>query len=184
MEFATVLEMLMNSQGTDSVLAFDDSLPQPWLQLDIHSLVDAVAFLQRTEGLYFDQLACLTGMDYGPERTNDRFGVVYHLYSFPYGHSLVVKVYAELQSRVHPLGAEEKLWPVVPSLAGLYGAADWHEREAYDLLGIYFEGHPDLRRMLLPEDWEGFPLQKDYQEAEKFHGIYIASELPNQQDRR
>ena len=63
--------------------------------------------------------------------------------------------------------------PEFKSITSVYRTADWHEREAYDLLGIFFEGHPDLRRILLPDDWEGFPLRKDYKNAEYYKGIKI-----------
>jgi NADH-quinone oxidoreductase subunit C len=65
--------------------------------------------------------------------------------------------------------------PSVPSLVSIWRTADWHEREAFDLVGVYFEGHPDLRRILLPEDWVGHPLRKDYVEQEKYHGIQVKS---------
>jgi NADH-quinone oxidoreductase subunit C len=61
--------------------------------------------------------------------------------------------------------------PEVPTLTGLYGSADWHERETYDLVGVHFVGHPDLTRILLAEDWEGHPLRKDYEFPLEYHGI-------------
>jgi len=64
----------------------------------------------------------------------------------------------------------------VPSVCSIWRTADWHEREAFDLMGIYFTGHPDLRRILLPDDWAGFPLRKDYEDAESYHGIMIKGE--------
>jgi NADH-quinone oxidoreductase subunit C len=63
--------------------------------------------------------------------------------------------------------------PSFQSVSNIWRTAEWHEREAYDLLGIYFEGHPDLRRILLPDDWEGYPLRKDYLAAEEYKGIKI-----------
>jgi NADH-quinone oxidoreductase subunit C len=132
------------------------SMP-PCLKIEPARLLDIAALLQSHEELYFDQLSCITGIDNGPEAHT--MEVVYTFYSIPYGHSLQLQ--AVLQ-REHP---------ALPSLCSLWGAADWHEREAFDLLGIQFEGHPDLRRILLPSDWEGHPLRKDYQASGRYHGL-------------
>jgi NADH-quinone oxidoreductase subunit C len=73
--------------------------------------------------------------------------------------------------------------PTFKSVTSVYRTADWHEREAYDMVGIYFEGHPDLRRILLPDDWEGFPLRKDYETAEFYKGILIDTDpKPKKED--
>jgi NADH-quinone oxidoreductase subunit C len=103
-------------------------------------------------------LACITGIDSGAEQLE----VVYSLYSIPNNVHLQLKV------------AVSKATPKVPSLCSLWAGANWHEREAYDLLGIEFEGHPDLRRILLPGDWEGHPLRKDYKAQDYYHGIKVA----------
>jgi NADH-quinone oxidoreductase subunit C len=79
-----------------------------------------------------------------------RFLVVYHLFSLRHGHRLRVKV---------SLGGED---PVIDSVVSVWETADWHERECFDLFGIRFRNHPDLRRILLPEDFEGHPLRKDF----------------------
>jgi NADH-quinone oxidoreductase subunit C len=103
--------------------------------------------------LRFDLLMDLTAVDYlkypGREEA-ERFEVVYHLYSVPHNHRLRVKV-----------GVEEDD-PVVPSATGLWATADWFEREVWDMFGIRFAGHPDLRRILLYEEFVGHPLRKDY----------------------
>ena len=88
--------------------------------------------------------------------------VVYHLSSLIHEHQLVLKVRTD---RNEPAP--------IPSVTRVWKAADWHEREAFDLLGIPFSDHPDLRRILLPDDWEGNPLRKDYVEAEKYRDIKI-----------
>ncbi|MFH1407388.1 MAG: NADH-quinone oxidoreductase subunit C, partial [Candidatus Omnitrophota bacterium] len=103
--------------------------------------------LKEDEKLRFDYLMCLSGVDY-----KEYFEVVYHLYSMERGRRAAVKV---------KLSREK---PEVDSVSSLWKSANWHEREAFDLLGIRFNNHPDLRRILLPEDWgEGFPLRKDYE---------------------
>jgi NADH-quinone oxidoreductase subunit C len=115
--------------------------------------------------LYFDSLSCITGMDNGPQAGT--MEVIYNLYSIPYDLHLMLKVRLE-----RPKTANDPL-PEVPSLTGIWKSADWMERETYDLLGIRFSGHPDLRRILLPADWEGYPLRKDYELQEYYHGIKV-----------
>jgi NADH-quinone oxidoreductase subunit C len=126
----------------------------PWIQVKPEKLVEIATFLRDDEALKFDYCSCVSGVD-----DTKTFWVVYHLYSIPHKHWMVMKVDA---------GRED---PKVPSVSGVWPASNWHEREAYDLLGIRFEGHPDLRRILLPEDWEGHPLRKDYTFPEDYQGI-------------
>jgi len=120
--------------------------------------------LRNNPKTYFDFLSSVTGVDYGVELS--RFGVIYHLASIPYQTQLTLKISKENNRDLNEL-------PIFPSITSVYRTADWHEREAYDLAGIFFEGHPDLRRILLPDDWEGFPLRKDYKTAEYYKGIKI-----------
>ena len=109
--------------------------------------------------MYFDTLSCLTGIDNGPEEGT--MEVIYNLYSIPYDFQLMLR---------STLSRED---PKIESVTEIWKTADWHERETYDLFGIVFEGHPDLRRILLPADWEGHPLRKDYETQEKYHGIKV-----------
>lgn len=136
---------------------------QPRLGVEAALLPEVCAFLQAHPDGYFDFLSCLTGIDHGPQA--GRMEVVYHLHSIPHGHSLVLFV-------LLPRPELPEL-PELPSVAQVWRTANWHEREAYDLLGIRFTGHPDLRRLLMPTDWEGYPLRKDYQEPETYHGIQV-----------
>ncbi len=123
-------------------------------------------FLRSDAQLAFDWLACISAVDYVAD---ERLCAVYDLYSMQHKHWFAVKVMTDRAD------------PVIPSVMDIWSAADWHEREAYDLMGIYFEGHTDLRRILLPEDWEGYPLRKDYVFPREYHGIPGTTELDWQQ---
>ncbi|GAB3503198.1 NADH-quinone oxidoreductase subunit C [Spirosoma knui] len=136
--------------------------PQPYLTIPIERLVEICQFLRDDERVFFDLLACVTAIDNGPEANT--MEVVYNLTSIPYEHNLMMKVVVSRNT----VGA---LLPSVPSVAHIWRTADWHEREAFDLVGIRFEGHPDLRRILLPTDWVGHPLRTDYKEEDQYHGI-------------
>jgi NADH-quinone oxidoreductase subunit C len=112
-------------------------------------IVEACSFLKTTPGLEFDLLADLCGFDRGPEE-EPRFEVNYHLFSTTRYNRLRLKVI---------LNEED---PRVPTVTGVWRTANWHERETYDLFGVIFDGHPDLRRILLPDDWQGHALRKDF----------------------
>ena len=116
-------------------------------------IVDALAFCRDEAELRFDMLMDLTAVDYlkFPGREDGpRFDVVYHLYSVAHNHRVRLRVAVEQDA------------PSVPTATGLWPIANWLEREVWDMFGIRFEGHPDPRRILLPQDWEGHPLLKSY----------------------
>lgn len=119
-------------------------------------LVDVCRYLKTTAGLEFDYCQDLTAVDWPAKKLIE---LVLHLYSLSQRHGLVLKVELDREK------------PVVPTVEGVWKAATWLEREIYDLFGVTFTGHSDLRRILLPDDWVGHPLRKDYQEAGGFHGI-------------
>lgn len=114
------------------------------------NIKDIMRYLRTSPELYFDFLRDLCGVDYLGKK-EPRFEVVYHLYSMKHRHMIRIK--AEVPENDS----------YIDSVVGIWRGADWHERECYDMFGITFNGHPDLRRILLPEDWEGHPLRKDYQ---------------------
>ena len=159
-----VQELLAAEFGTYAVAAVEETGLQPALVIYREKLAAVCLFLRDHEETYFDFLSCISAVDNGMD--SGSFSVVYHLASIPHQHQLTLKVTVENDRRLDSL-------PVVPTVTGVWRTADWHEREAFDLMGIYFEGHPDLRRILLPDDWEGYPLRKDYKEAETYHGIAI-----------
>ncbi len=113
-------------------------------------------FLRDDAALRFECLSNLTGVD---RKASDEIEVVYHLLSYAHRHQLALRV------------ATPRPDPVVPTVSHLWPIADWLERECWDLLGVRFTDHPDLRRLLMPEDWVGHPLRKDFVEPEEYHGI-------------
>jgi len=125
-------------------------------------LLGMLAALRDDGDLSFDSLSSLTVVDW-PERT-PRFWVAYELYSMVHRHRLRVKV---------GLPAED---PRLPSVTPMFPTANWHEREAWDFFGVVFDGHPDLVRILLPDDWDGFPLRKTEELGgvdTLYHGAFI-----------
>jgi len=164
MSFEDIKALLVNKFGADVIIGEETGGLQSAILIAPNAIADVCLELRNNPTTYFDFLSCLTGVDYGVEV--GKFGVVYHLTSMPYQLQLVLKVSKECDRNIEEL-------PSFPSVSSVYRTADWHEREAYDLVGIFFEGHPDLRRILLPDDWEGFPLRKDYQNAEFYKGIKI-----------
>jgi NADH-quinone oxidoreductase subunit C len=120
--------------------------------------IDEVCFhLRDDEEFQFDFLNCISSLD-NPDKT---LSAVYNLFSFPKRHKVTLKVTVPREK------------PDVKSVCGVWLAANWHEREAYDIIGINFVGHPDLRRILLPYDWEGHPLRKDYEVQEFYQGMKV-----------
>jgi len=137
---------------------------QPQLRVPAQQIRDISRLLLSHPDLYFDYLTCVTAMDNGPAAGT--MEVIYHLYSIPHNHAFILNVEV-------PRGDGKEVLPEVPTVSDIWRSANWHEREAYDMYGIIFKGHPDLRRILLPADWEGWPLRKDYQEQEYYRGIQV-----------
>jgi NADH-quinone oxidoreductase subunit C len=146
----------------------------PWIEVSAEGLVEVCRYLRDEPDLRFNLLNCISGVDYfepDPKKAakvdfQPHLEVVYHLFSLPHKRSLVLKVL--LPRWKHDVAGE---LPEVPTVSGVWRTADWHEREVYDLSGVQFVGHPDLRRILCPEDWLGHPLRKDYEMPLEYHGI-------------
>lgn len=146
----------------------------PFVVVDVENLVEVCRFLKHDEALAFDLLHDISGVDYlepdakkAPKAGFDpHLEVVYHLQSFKHAHRLTLKLLLPRWKN-----DQKGQLPEAPSLTNLYGSADWHEREVFDLLGVHFVGHPSLTRILLSEDWEGHPLRKDYEFPLEYHGI-------------
>ena len=128
-----------------------------WIQVKPENWLKIAKWLKSDEKLYFDSLQCNTGIDLGEGVLESR----YNLHSMKHLHKVEIRI---------KISAEK---PDIPSVEQVWRVADWFERETYDMFGINFIGHRDLRRILLPDDWEGWPLRKDYEEQETYHGIVV-----------
>jgi NADH-quinone oxidoreductase subunit C len=128
----------------------------PWFQCAPYSFEEVGTFLRDDPETLFDSMECLTGTDYLKEA---QIRVTWHLYSYALKHRVVIKCFLPRED------------PAMPTMTGVWPVCNWQERECFDLLGVLFEGHPDLRRLLMPDDWEGHPMRKDYGEKDDYHGI-------------
>ncbi|MBI3735714.1 NADH-quinone oxidoreductase subunit C [Candidatus Sumerlaeota bacterium] len=126
-----------------------------WIEVAAGAFHQVCEYLKSDPQTKFDYLRSISGVDYPP----DQIQSVYHLFSYDLEHDAILKVKLDRNN------------PAMPSVMDIWPAADWHERETYDLLGIVYQGHPNLRRILLPDDWTGFPLRKDYKQPDEYHGV-------------
>lgn len=164
MSFEEIVQFLVERFSEEIILGIDTEATPSIVHVKARHIAEVCLELHENEQTYFDYLSCLSGIDNGPEANT--MEVIYHLYSIPYDISLGLKVQVPRNKEGEPL-------PHVPTVSYIWRTANWHEREAYDLLGIHFAGHPDLRRILLAADWEGYPLRKDYKLQEYYHGIKV-----------
>jgi NADH-quinone oxidoreductase subunit C len=146
----------LEQQFPGRVHDFKGDVAEPYFSAEAASIVDVCRFLRDTEGLNFKVLSDLTALDWPKE---EKIQVVYHLYSYVHKHQAVLKL--DLPRSNPKLATVEGVWKV----------ANWFEREIYDLFGVIFDGHSDLRRIMLPDDWVGYPLRKDYVEQEEYDGM-------------
>ncbi len=149
MDPSQVVEKVRNVKA-DAVVATGAHAGQPWLEVRREQVHDVLAFLQSDPECAFDCLMDLTAVDHLNQGAPERYAVVYTLYSFPFNRYLRVKSWVP----------EDE--PSIDSASDLWKAAPWAEREVFDLYGIEFRNHPDLKRLMLPEYYTGHPLRKDY----------------------
>lgn len=158
-------QFLCDRFGGAIAASFPDD-KHPRVHIAAADLLPVADFLYRQPSLKMNWLANLSGVDYVAE---GKLAVVYDLWSLEHRHAFAVKAFVP------------RVDPHLPSICHLWRAADWHEREAFDLLGIVFDGHPDLRRIVCADDWVGHPLRKDYVFPREYHGIPGSVELDWQQ---
>lgn len=174
MKVEEIQKILVEELGSDKIVAANLDALDPWIEVAVDAILDVVSTLKTDERFQFDHLNNLCGVDYlepDPKKAKKfthepHLEVVYHLSSIKLKHRLTLKVKLprwkdDREGELPEISTVSEIWPI----------ADWHEREAYDLFGIRFVNHPNLRRILCPEDWVGYPLRKDYEFPLEYHGI-------------
>ena len=129
-----------------------------FIQLNSEKWNEIAKFLKTGTKLKFDSCQCITGVDLGVEKYLE---IRYNLHSTKHLHKIEIRI------------ATDRKRPSIPSVEQIWRVADWFEREVYDMYGIRFKGHRDLRRMLLPDDWKGWPLRKDYKTPQTYNGMKV-----------
>lgn len=156
LEFSQLIEIV---KGITSNIQLDEKSTPKAVIVHSRDIKKLCQELYQNPSTYFDMLSCVTGVDNGVEAST--MEVVYNLYSVPFNHHLMLKVILPREN------------PEVDSVCTIWRAADWLEREVFDMYGIKFSGHPDLRRILMPADWEGYPLRKDFKHQEYYREVKV-----------
>ena len=133
---------------------FQDNPLTPFVRVKADAIAQVAQFLKETPELGFDSLMCQTAVD-----NPANFTIVYFLFSMKHNHKVTLKVETPKDN------------PIVLTVEKIWAAADWFEREVYDLFGVKFAGHSNMIRIMLPDDWEGHPLRKDYQYPATYRGL-------------
>lgn len=134
-----------------------EAVPDAFIKVNGEAIVQVLQCLR--DDLSFETLSCISGVDYPAK---NQLALVYHPTSYTHKMIVPIKVFLPREGT-----------PSVPSACSLFKAANWLERETYDMFGIKFEGHPDHRRILCPEDWEGWPLRKDFKTPDYYNGMPV-----------
>ncbi|NBT59484.1 NADH-quinone oxidoreductase subunit C [bacterium] len=150
------IQQKLQTKFPQGIQGVEDTVPEKSLKINPSEIVAVIRFMK--EEMQFETLGDLCGLDY-PALSSSC--VAYHLQSYTHKKVVRLKCYLPRENAS------------IDSLTCLFKAADWLEREAFDMFGIHFNGHPDLRRILCPEDWVGHPLRKDYQTPDYYNGMPV-----------
>jgi len=147
---------LLSEKFAGNIVESKPEALNPWSAVDPAAILEVCQFLRADERLSFDHLELLGGADY-----KDRIEVVYVVYSMKHHHRYTLKCRLPREN------------PALHTVESVWGVANWHEREAYDMFGVVFGGHSDPRRILCPDDWEGYPLRKDYKMPTRYRDMPV-----------
>ena len=165
MNFDAVFDAL-KKRFPSQILSKEETKPDPFIKVDPKAIQEILLYMR--DQLQFETLGSISGIDYPAQKA---LAVAYHPTS--YTHKLVICLKAFL-------GRDDTA--ALPSAVPVFQAADWLERETFDMYGIRFTGHPDLRRMLMPSDWQGYPLRKDYVTPDYYNGMPVPLYFEDPQD--
>ncbi len=140
-----------------AILERGETKPDPFIKIDPTQVREIITFLR--DDLHFETIGNLCGVDYPAVPA---LVVAYHLVSYTHKRVVCLKAFLPREGE-----------PTIPTISDLFKAANWFEREAYDMYGVRFTGHPDLRRILMPEDWVGYPLRKDFSTPDYYNGMPV-----------
>ena len=152
-----IIKLIQQLVADDVIAAVADGL-HPHVRIKSERLLDVCNYIKNEPQLNFNLLRCISAIDW-PQQA--RIELSYDVLSIQFNHAIAIKVLLD------------RACPEIDSVSGAWPAADWHEREAFDLMGVTFRNHPDPRRILMPDDWNGYPLRKDYQDLTEYHGLKI-----------
>lgn len=156
--FDTILK-IVNEASVHGEAETDELASPKAIRINAGDLLAVCHALYKNPEVYFDMLSCVTGIDNGPQ--TGTMEIAYNLYSIPFDLHLMLKITIPRDDAK------------VESVSGIWRTADWHEREIFDMFGVHFNNHPDLRRILMPADWEGHPLRKDYKQQAYYRNIKL-----------
>jgi NADH-quinone oxidoreductase subunit C len=149
---------LIQQQAADGFIAAAADGLHPHVRIRSERLLEVCNYIKNEPQLNFNLLRCISAIDRPQQALIE---LSYDVLSIQFNHALAIKVLID------------RACPETDSVSCVWPAADWHEREAFDLMGVIFKNHPDPRRILMPDDWSGYPLRKDYQDLTEYHGLKL-----------
>lgn len=167
-------QQLVDRFGSETIIALSTDHGDPSIEVRPSDIAEVADYLKHDPALAFNQLCDLTAVDYfepDPKKQKSfvhepHLEVVYQLFSLSHKHRITIKVKLPRWQ-----GDVAGALPEIDTVSHVWAIADWHEREAFDLVGVRFVGHPNLVRILCPDDWVGHPLRKDYEFPLEYHGV-------------